>query len=99
MSEYFVLKDREVVPSDVMTWAKFFEDFDNRVVAKTKVGDDVEVSTVFLGSNHRFGEGPPLVFETMVFGGELDEEMMRYSTYDEAEAGHKAMVARVEERQ
>lgn len=26
------------------------------------------VSTVFLGLDHQYGEGPPLVFETMVFG-------------------------------
>lgn len=53
------------------------------------------VSTVFLGLDHRFGQGEPLVFETMVFGGPLDQEQERYSTWDEAEAGHKAMVERV----
>lgn len=34
--------------------------------------------------------------ETMVFGGPLDAEMERYSTWDEAVAGHAAMVARCE---
>ena len=52
---------------------------------------------VFLGLDHSFGSGPPLLFETMVFGGPLDEEMDRYTTWDEAEAGHKAMVKRVQE--
>ncbi len=38
-------------------------------------------------------EGPPLLFETMIFGGEHDQEQWRYSTWEEAEAGHmKALV-------
>jgi hypothetical protein len=32
------------------------------------------------------------LFETMVFGGPLNGEMDRYATWDEAEAGHKAML-------
>jgi hypothetical protein len=47
------------------------------------------VSTVFLGLDHQWGDGPPLVFETMIFGGEHDQYQERYSTWDEAEAGHK----------
>jgi hypothetical protein len=65
-------------------------------VARTELPDGVSVSTVFLGLDHRFGNnGPPLVFETMVFCGALDGEQVRYSTWAEAEAGHEAMVARV----
>lgn len=56
----------------------------------------VEVSTVWLGLNHNYGSGRPLIFETMVFGGELDNEMDRYSTLDEAIAGHQRMVERVQ---
>lgn len=48
---------------------------------------DVLVSTVFLGMDHGFG-GTPLLFETMVFGGEFDGWCMRWSTWDEAESGH-----------
>jgi hypothetical protein len=57
------------------------------------------VSTVWLGLDHRFGDGLPLIFETMVFPakdgavtswGELDSN--RYSTEEEAVAGHNAMV-------
>lgn len=52
--------------------------------------DNVQVSTVFLGLNHNFSEeGDPILFETMVFNGEYDQEMERYCTYDEAVAGHK----------
>ena len=52
----------------------------------------VEVSTVFLGIDHSFGHGPPVLFETMVFGGPRNDEQWRYCTWDEAAAGHAAVV-------
>ena len=55
----------------------------------------MRVSTVFLGLDHQHFDGPPLLFETMVFVGEHGDEMERYSTWDEAVAGHDAMVAKV----
>jgi len=61
---------------------------------RSTVGD-VEVSTVWLGLNHQWGDGPPLIFETMVFGGNLDQEQSRYSTRDQAHTGHEQTVARV----
>ena len=54
---------------------------------------------VFLGLDHQYGEGPPVLFETMVFGGELDQEQVRYHTWEEAAAGHAAMVERVKAAQ
>ena len=55
----------------------------------------VRVSTVFLGLNHAFGDGPPLWFETMVFGGELDQEQERYSTIEQARLGHAQICDKV----
>lgn len=54
------------------------------------------VSTVWLGFNHNYFDGPPLIFETMVFrlgdtGGEVGT--MRYSTELEAQEGHQRTVA------
>ena len=95
MSRYYILVEKEAVPvSDVLEWAKSFEDR-SRTVAKDKVGE-VEISTVFLGLDHRYGKGKPLIFETMVFGGELNKAMERYSTWEEAEEGHKTMIGKVE---
>jgi hypothetical protein len=65
-------------------------------VAKTTVGD-ADVSTVWLGLDHRFGSGPPLIFETMIFGGERDQGQWRYSTEEEALAGHERVVKALEE--
>lgn len=94
MSRYWVLGEGHelVATDDVVAWGKMLESSD-RIVAKTHV-DDAEVSTVFLGLDHSFGGSVPLLFETMVFGGPLDQECERYATWVEAEAGHASMVAR-----
>lgn len=57
---------------------------------KTRVGL-VEVSTVFLGLDHRYcgDDGPPILFETMIFGDGRDDYQERYVTLAEAEAGHR----------
>jgi len=94
MGMYILVDNEPVQANDVKEWGEFFESAD-RVVAKTHFGN-VEVSTVFLGLNHNFGIGPPMLFETMVFGGDLDGEMERYSTKEEAVDGHKNFVERVQ---
>lgn len=92
--EQYILEGHvPVACSDMMKWGKFMQGKDSRRVALTQVGD-IQVSTVFLGLDHSFGIGAPVLFETRVFGGPLDEEQDRYSTWDEAEAGHAAMVTR-----
>lgn len=84
-----------VEPVDMLTWARYYETA-SRQVALDKLGERGDVSTVFLGSDHRFwGEGPPLIYETLVFGGPLDGEMERYCTREEAAEGHRRMVDRV----
>jgi len=65
------------------------------LVAKTVI-DGVIVSTMFLAINHNPNRnGRPLLWETMVFGGPLDGEQLRYETRQQAHAGHEAMCARV----
>lgn len=66
MSDYY---DKDGSPMDRDTWSKKWSDFDYRVVAKTDLGP-VRVSTIWLGTDHGFGDGPPLIFETMVFDNE-----------------------------
>jgi hypothetical protein len=67
-------------------------------IANVRVGDDTidgqRVSTVFLCMDHSWSreEHAPILFETMIFGGPYDQEMWRYSTYDEAKAGHDRIV-------
>lgn len=92
MAKHFILNGKEVIETNLMGWARWYETAD-RHVAKTEVAQGIDVSTVFLGLDHRFGDGPPLIFETMVFGGPDDQHQERYSTWDEAEAGHARIVA------
>ena len=80
---------------DVKQWALFMRD-ENRIVEQTMVGT-IKVSTVFLGLDHSLSDGPPLLWETMIFGGLLDGEMDRYYCLDSAQLGHEQTVARVKE--
>ena len=93
MSKYY---DRAGEPIEMMDWAHRFEDFDYKQVAQDDVGD-VRVSTVWLGLDHNFGDGPPLIFDTMIFGGQRDEDCFRYPTEEEALAGHARVCAEISE--
>jgi hypothetical protein len=79
---------------DVLIWAQWFETAD-RQIARTDVGE-VKVSTVFLGMDHGWGDGAPVLWETMLFGGPEDQTLWRYSSRMEALAGHAEAVALVE---
>ena len=39
-----------------------------------------------------------MLFETMIFGGDFNEEMWRYSTWEGAEKGHQKAVEKVKAR-
>jgi hypothetical protein len=81
-----------------LPWAITVEDWGEFIrlcrVGASVIDGDCRVSTVFLrGVDHQLWPGgPPLLFETMVFGGVLDREQERYSTWDEAEEGHRHWV-------
>lgn len=97
---YRLDEQRNVVPvaiesqADLLAWCEqVWGDDANRRVAFTEVSPGVEVSTVFLGIDHRFtGKGPPLVFETMTFDDYGGSDSWRWSTWAEAEAGHRRVV-------
>jgi hypothetical protein len=92
----FILADdleTPVVCPDLESFALFFEETDKRVVENTIVGDR-RVSTVFLCFDHNWSDqGPPILWETMVFGGDGDTfRQQRYATKKDALAGHWAIV-------
>ena len=96
MSDYYTLDNRKAVPCSLHVWGAMMQDACSLRVAGTSIGD-MRVSTVFLGLDRSFGEGPPLLFETMAFGlpeseGEWQE---RCTTWEQAEAMHEAMCDRV----
>jgi hypothetical protein len=95
-NKYYILDaDNHTVEVDLFTWANWFES-GNRTVGYTQITSEIRVSTIFLGADHRLlGEGPPILFETIVFGGPCDNEMWRYSSWDDAETGHASAVRKV----
>lgn len=91
---HYILKDKQIIKTDLMGWAKWAEENNsNRIIKYSPVTGIVSVSTVFLGLDHNHtGYGEPVLFETMIFGGEHDGYQERYTTYEEAEAGHDKAV-------
>ncbi|MEF2979051.1 hypothetical protein [Subtercola sp. YIM 133946] len=89
-SEYY---DRAGQPISRDEWVETFDT--DKMVAKTTVGNS-DVSTVYLGLNHSWGDGPPLIFESMIFGGARDQDQYRYSTEEQALAGHQKLVDELE---
>jgi hypothetical protein len=96
----YILDGHTPVPTkDVFTWGKWFEQ-SNRHVAYTTLESGVCISTVFVGLNQAWwSHAPPLFFETMVFDPSkprleqwLEEYTRRYTTWEEAEAGHREVV-------
>lgn len=78
------------VPVSTLEWTKMLKDMDYRRIGLDTF-DGWIISTVWLGLDHHFGNGPPLIFETMVFKkgvsvGEPDYTN-RYSTLEEAKQG------------
>lgn len=101
--------DKEGQPISIPEWGALHDDDDYMRVGLTEVGPYV-VSTVWIGLDHSFGRGPPVIFETMVFTksaweadrSEEDHELLveidgrRYSTLQEAQEGHEETILLVE---
>lgn len=86
-----------VEEKDLLKWAEWFEQADEKRKICLTVTPVYKVSTVFIGLDLSFSRmdeiaQPPELFETMVFGGPHDGYMERYSTKAEAEEGHKRIV-------
>lgn len=107
---YILEGQTPVLCHDITKWALWMGESERRV-AWSEVGP-WDISTVFLGVDHSFGMGRPILFETMVFYKAdnlppdapkqyfeyLDQHMRRYHTWDEAEAGHERVVLYVEKK-
>jgi hypothetical protein len=86
MLERYILKDHEPVRcEDMQAWGEWMSDAGRWRVAHDTCGP-VRVSTIFLGIDHAFkgiDEGP-LLFETVIVGGEFDKYMARCGTWADA---------------
>jgi hypothetical protein len=96
VSTYYSRTGQQITSDE---WAALFGQKEYQQLASTHVGvsgSQPLVSTIWLGIDHNWGGGEPLIFETMVFGGSLDQECERYTSEAEAIAGHEAMCRRVQ---
>lgn len=99
MTDKFILDEqgRAVREPDLIKWAHWFEHAD-RGVTRDTIGPSY-VSTVFLSIDHAFEPNQPAVlWETMVFGGPLDQEQDRCSgSRKQAVLMHARMVEKVKQ--
>jgi hypothetical protein len=92
--------DRQGNPLDSATANTLLADNDYKRIGLTRIRSatdpdtDYLVSTVWLGVNYNFMGNPPILFETMAFGGgeEQDQTQWRWSTEAQAHAGHQEIV-------
>jgi len=94
---YILGENRNIIPCpNLFEWSAWLETSGDLRQVKLDMFAWGRVSTVFLGINHQWGEGPPILWETMVFGGPLDRKQDRCAGgIEQAEAMHEAMLARV----
>lgn len=93
---YILDKNNKPIESNLTIYNDWIENNPKRKVVRQEHFGNVFVSTVFLSLDHSFFDsGKPLLWETMIFGGEYDQYQMRYSSYEEALKNHKRMVKKV----
>jgi hypothetical protein len=98
---YLLDEDGEAVGThDFLTWANWFNDsFPSRRIGYDEIGGST-VSTMFLALDHNFSAtGPPLLWETMVFGGPEDGRCWRAASRTEALATHQEVVKRLKDQE
>ncbi|WP_454651290.1 hypothetical protein [Bradyrhizobium liaoningense] len=92
---HYILNGRDPKSTDAVTWQRWYESAD-RVVARTQIGPDIVISTVFVGLDLGCDPDRPLVFETEVMEAgvaSVDARRVRYATWVEAERGHAKIVS------
>lgn len=94
MSQFYILEGKTPKPITIEEYVELGLEKTNRVVERTELPNGILVSTIFLMFDHQLypGDGPPILFETMIFGLNNEEYQERYCTYDEAVAGHQKAI-------
>lgn len=97
-NRYYVLQDKEPVPCpNLLEWSRIMVDTDPQI--GWAVIGPFSISTVFLGVDVSFRNGPPQLFETMVFTAGADATFIgRCATWAAAEDMHQAAIALMQMR-
>ena len=94
---WYILKGRKFFKStDLRECDDHLADRHSRRIATDFIPNEehkeITISTVFLSLDHSFGDHKaPVLFETMCFGGKIDENQNRFSSWDDAFLGHIRM--------
>jgi hypothetical protein len=100
MSMYYGLRKDgttyKIGDGEFLEWAASFSKSDRKIGSTfltSPEGDEIRVSTVFLGIDHNVMGTIPILFETMIFGGKHDGDYQeRCATYKEALVMHRKAV-------
>lgn len=89
---YRLDEDNNTIKCDLLEWCLLYETDEGQ--AKRRVAfdlvDGMDISTVFLGLDHNYFGGKPILFETMIFNKSGDDiYQRRYHTWQESEIGHE----------
>ena len=92
--------DREGKPIPTLEWARLYEDYGYRFLAKDQIEPDYVLTTIWEGVNHSvLDEGPGPLFVTGLLREDGDELTLlhewRWETDSEATAGHTDLLAKL----
>lgn len=92
---YYILENRIPKLVDAVKWSDWYEKaYQSRElqVAFTRVDVEVAILTTFTSLNAGVGDEDPLLFKTTIYGGDFDGMDWYWTTWREAEVGHKRIV-------
>lgn len=82
---WYILQNGKARPATIWEAEKQLADINTRRIDHTTITNDCLVSTIFLVLDHNMsGQGPPILFETLIFGGPYDGTMWRSSALGQA---------------
>jgi hypothetical protein len=91
MSRWYTLDEnnKPIAATSIIEAIAWLDKNPERKAVKQEHIDDVFISTVFLGLDHAWHSDVPVLWETMIFGGEHDQYQERYTSHKDALEGHE----------
>ena len=88
---WYILEEnnKPIKATSVIEAAEWLEKNPEKKAVKQEHIGDIFISTVFLGLDHAWDSDVPVLWETMIFGGEHDQYQDRYTSYEDALEGHQ----------
>lgn len=90
---HYILKNRVPVPvTNISDWLEWISsNITQGTVAKSNF-NSIKIATVFLGIDIDSSLDSPMLFETLILGGQNCGYSRKYATWKEAEDGHRRAV-------